>query len=169
MFCQNLIQVPKGDVRQDRAAQGAAAGCCASPDPSPPKKMMVSYLLLLPLPAGWRCLPATLFSVLAPAEGVSQKPLLEGQKLSEIQAKQMLPAALPEYLPLGWPEPSTGKAAAWCCEQVPELSVLRSRLWLVASWISPQHHSPGMARPPPPAPHTAGEGWPRHASAGRKG
>lgn len=57
----------------------------------------------------------------------------------------MLPAALPEYLSLGWPEPSAGKAAVRCREQVPELSALRSRPQIVTSWISPQHPSPGTA------------------------
>ena len=157
IFCQNLRWVPRGDVEQDRAAQGAGwfsclAGCCASPAPSSPKKMMLSYPPLLPLPAGWRCLSTTLFPVLAPAEGQHQNPPLEGQKPSEIQAKQMLPAALPEYLTLRWPKPSTGKAAVRCCEQVPKLSVLWSRPQLVASWILPQHRSPGMALSSPPAP-----------------
>lgn len=76
LFCQNLSQVPRGNVRQDRAAWGTgwvscSAGCCASPAPCPPKKIMLLYMTLLPLPAGWRCLSTMLFSVLAPAEGVS--------------------------------------------------------------------------------------------------
>lgn len=157
----------KGRTEQRVAQAGFSclAGGCASPAPSPPKKMMLSYPPLLPLPAGWRCLSTTLFSVLAPAEGQRQNPPLEGQKPSKIQAKQILPAALPEYLSLGWPEPSTGKAVVRCCERVPEPSALRSHPQLVASWISPQHHSPGTAlsSPQPCAPAVPTHGRERMA------
>ncbi|KAM9614596.1 uncharacterized protein ACIBXB_021527 [Morphnus guianensis] len=104
-------------------------------------------------------------SLLNISEGQRQNPPLEGQKPSKIQAKQMLPAALPEYLSLGWPEPSTGKAVVRCCERVPKPSVLRSHPQLVASWISPQHHSPGTAlsSPQPRAPAVPTHGQERMA------
>lgn len=106
-----------------------------------------------------------LFSVLTPT-GQHQNPQFERQKPRKILSKQLLPVALPEYLSLGWPEPSRGKAVVLSCEQVPKPSALRSHLQLITSWISPQHRSLGMALP---SLHTARGGQPCHASTGRKG
>lgn len=61
----------KGQCQAGQSGVGAGcvsclAGCCALPAPSPLKRTMLSYLSLLPLLTGWRCLSAMLFSVLAP-------------------------------------------------------------------------------------------------------
>lgn len=114
---------------------------------------MLSYSSLLPLLTGWRCLSAMLFSVLAPT-GQHQNPL-ERQKPRKILSKQLLLVALPEYLSLGWPEPSRGRAVMLSCGQVPKPSALRSHLQLITSWMSPQHGSLQVALPSLPAPHPA--------------
>lgn len=141
-------------------AVSSLAGCCALPAPSALKRAMLSYLSLLPLLTGWRCLSAVLYSVLGPT-GQLQNPL-ERQKPRKIPSKQPLPMALPGYLSLVWPEPSRGKAVVLSCGQVPKPSALRSHLQVVTSWMSPRHRSLRMALPCLPAPHPA-HGWGRTA------
>lgn len=121
-----LRWVPRSDAEQDRV-EWVQAGSAVwlvvvlSPAPSPLKRTMLSYSPLLPLLTGWRCLSAVLFAVLTPT-GQHQNPPFERQKPRKILSKQLLPVALPEYLSLGWPEPSRGKAVVLSCEQVPKPS-----------------------------------------------
>lgn len=81
--------------------------------------------------------------LLCPGPCTETTPETLGQKPSKIQAKQMLPAALPKYLSLRWP--ALEGSVVWCCELVPEPSVLQSHPQIVTSWISPWHRSLGTA------------------------
>lgn len=143
------------------------AGCCALPAPSPLKTTMLSYSSLLPLLAGWRCLSAMLFSVLAPTGQYPNLP--ERQKPRKILSKQ-LPVALPGHLSLGWPGPSRGKVVLGC-EHVPKSWALLSHLELITSWMSPRIAPCGWPCPPcqPHTLHTAGGGQPCHSQRWEEG
>lgn len=145
-FYQNLRWVPQGDARQKQCGvqAGLAVQLVAALSCLVSSKENDALVPAAPSTSTWVEVPFN-HALLCPGPCTGTAPETLGQKPSKIQAKQMLPAALPKYLSLGWPEPRAGKAVVWCCEPVPEPSVLQSHPQIVTSWLSPPHRSLGTA------------------------